>query len=289
MKKLFKFNKFMFCSALLFASLQGVAMASSFEGVQPDQVRMELLEKAVTPTAPREVIQTWSHALQQRNGAVQYALLSKELRDPYLLEMEQLNWVTGVSSPWIQDFSIKEQKKISDQKSEFLISFEVTDSTQVRNTERARITLELRENKWVITRIELDKDTSISARTPYLTSPYVYEEMDFRLPLPSDWKGKLRMEKSQDGARTDFLYTPQDPAKVTGLMSIERMSVQDWVDWGQETGMHTYLGEKNGKVYTLVKASENPFASNPSQLEYAEFQEMLIKVKDLVTRHFSFR
>ena len=270
-------KKLLLCTALLVTSFQGMSLAAT---VDPVQVRIDLLEKAFSAATAKDAVNAWAKGLQDRNGAIQYAYLSKDLRAKYYFVMEDLNWVTGGSSPWMEHFTVTKENKFSDQKVVYDLTFEVTDSSKAKKQEQAKVTAVLVDKNWVISDIVLDKNGLVGVLSPYLSGDiYLYEEADFSLALPSSWKGKLKIVKDAEWNRTGFLYKGSEDGALFG---IERMSLKDWNDWGQETGMHTYLGERNGTVYTLVKASEIPYAGNPDSEEYHEALGMLMKVRELV-------
>lgn len=276
------------CATLLLVSFQGFTLASASEQGDSMQVRVQLLEQALASKSSKQVLDAWCHALKERNGAVQYAYLSDELRAKYYFVMEDLNWVTGGSSPWIEQVSIKKEKKINDYQVEYDLDIGITDSAKVRKVEHAKVIVKLEGEKWVVSQIAVNpiESKSISVRTPYIEGefrPYLYEEEDYILALPSSWKGKLKISRDKENRRTGFIYQPGDSTKEdAAFFGIERIPVKDWQEWGEETGMHTYLGEHNGIVYALVKASENPYAKDQSQPEYEEFQHMLLQVSDIV-------
>jgi len=63
------------------------------------QRQVKLLQEAVAPATPREAVEKWAKGLKDRNGALQYAVLSPELKDQNLYSYESCRWVTGTSSP----------------------------------------------------------------------------------------------------------------------------------------------------------------------------------------------
>lgn len=68
--------------------------------------RLELLEKALAPATPRAAVEEWARGVQTRNGALQYALLSPELRQQKYADFVSLEWVTGASSPWVEKYGV---------------------------------------------------------------------------------------------------------------------------------------------------------------------------------------
>ncbi|HHV57943.1 MAG TPA: copper amine oxidase N-terminal domain-containing protein [Firmicutes bacterium] len=71
--------------------------------------RLALLERAMfvqalVPRSPEEAALKWAEGVKTRNGALQYAVLAPELQEttnirPYM--------VTGVSSPWVEDYDVE--------------------------------------------------------------------------------------------------------------------------------------------------------------------------------------
>ncbi|MBC7075586.1 MAG: copper amine oxidase N-terminal domain-containing protein [Syntrophomonadaceae bacterium] len=78
------------------------------------QRQVALLEEAVAANTPREAVETWARGVKERNGALQYAILSPELKEQKRDAYESCGWVTGVSSPWIRDYHIVSESKTAD-------------------------------------------------------------------------------------------------------------------------------------------------------------------------------
>lgn len=70
------------------------------------QRQVKLLHEAVAPATPREAVEKWAEGVKERNGALQYAVLSPELKEQNLSGYESWGWVTGASSPWIEHYII---------------------------------------------------------------------------------------------------------------------------------------------------------------------------------------
>lgn len=277
------------CAMALIVGMQGMTIASAYEQGNPTEVRVQLLEQSLVAHSSQQAIESWSQALKERNGAVQYAYLANPLRATYYFKMKELNWVTGGSSPWIDQYKITKEKKIGEHRFEFDLEFVVTNSSKETKKEKGKATVQLEQGKWVVSHIALDPGSSIGERTPYTSQSYIHTEEDYSIAMPTSWNGKLNITIDKENKRTGFVYKPQNRAKQDGaLFGIERLSLHDWQEWGKETGMNTYLGEKNGTVYTLVKGSENPYANEPEQPEYEEFQQMLEHVREM-TYSFSIK
>lgn len=78
------------------------------------QRQVRLLEEAIAPKTPREAVETWAKGVKERNGALQYAVLSPELKEQKRDDYENCGWVTGVSSPWIGGYHIISESKTAE-------------------------------------------------------------------------------------------------------------------------------------------------------------------------------
>lgn len=76
------------------------------------------------PKKPAEIVAAWATAAKSRDGKIQYALLCPDQQKKYRKTFENLNWVTGVSSPQIKSFKVSTLKQ-NDAFSEFNIRYEV--------------------------------------------------------------------------------------------------------------------------------------------------------------------
>jgi len=63
------------------------------------------------PTSSEQCVQMYANAVKERKGAIEYALYSEKLRAAAKANFEDLNWVTGVSSPWVTGYDIKNTSK----------------------------------------------------------------------------------------------------------------------------------------------------------------------------------
>jgi len=93
------------------------------------QRQVKLLHEAVAPAIPREAVEKWAKGVKERNGALQYAVLSPELKEQNLSGYESWGWVTGASSPWIEHYEIDKETMTGDGTWEYEVRFELADST----------------------------------------------------------------------------------------------------------------------------------------------------------------
>lgn len=78
------------------------------------EFRIAQLERALAPKDPLEAVTTWAEGVKSRSGAVQYAVLSPELKKAMYSYFAERNWVTGVSSPWVDSYKITDLGKSDD-------------------------------------------------------------------------------------------------------------------------------------------------------------------------------
>ncbi|MFS0639164.1 hypothetical protein AB1K84_25150 [Mesobacillus foraminis] len=105
----------------------------------------------------KDALNLWLLGVKNRSGAVQYALLSPTLQKQTRRQYEQRGWVTGGSSPWIDNIEIVKVNKINNSSREYTITYELLNSAEKLGTGRKVITvsknpLHYRKN-WFITKI----------------------------------------------------------------------------------------------------------------------------------------
>lgn len=73
----------------------------------------DLISDFTQPTSAIECAKIYAKAVKMRNGAIQYALLSNDLRSQKYDYFKDHIFVTGQSSPWVSSYDIKELKNNS--------------------------------------------------------------------------------------------------------------------------------------------------------------------------------
>lgn len=66
--------------------------------------------------------------MENRSGAVQYAVLSPSLQKRTRKQFEESGWVTGQSSPWVANVHLVKVNKISDTKVQFTVAYDLLTS-----------------------------------------------------------------------------------------------------------------------------------------------------------------
>ena len=98
--------------------------------VDPYKTRSELLMDATKYTGsltPEQAASVWAKGLEERSAAMQYIVMTDKLKKEYARQLDALssNWVTGMSSPWVQSFSITNISKTDDSHTEIELKFEI--------------------------------------------------------------------------------------------------------------------------------------------------------------------
>jgi hypothetical protein len=130
----------------------------------PDQAlwerRIELLESALAPASADEAVNDWAEAVKNRNGAVQYSLLSPELKKRTLEAYRGMSWVTGVSSPWVDSYQISEGVPSDDGSVVYDVTFALKTSSGDAGTGTVKVTVGQQDGNWPITGLEYVDDAA---------------------------------------------------------------------------------------------------------------------------------
>ncbi|HWS42796.1 MAG TPA: hypothetical protein VN421_06870 [Pseudoflavonifractor sp.] len=148
---------------LCVVSSAGAAAAAPEITAQPGQVdpyrtRSELLMDASNHTGvctPEQAAGVWAQGLMRRSAAMQYTVMTQALKEQYAAQLDALssNWVTGMSSPWVQRYTVMEASRPDDAHAEMALSFETATSTGPFECYNARLWLVREDEFWRIERI----------------------------------------------------------------------------------------------------------------------------------------
>jgi hypothetical protein len=120
------------------------------------QQQVSLLEGALTPITAQDAVQNWARGVKTRNGALQFAVLSPQLRQQLKSKYQNLNWVTGVSNPAITGYRVMDTDRVQPKEIEFKIEYELSTSSEQMTTEIQTVTvaklegLNERQDGWYI-------------------------------------------------------------------------------------------------------------------------------------------
>lgn len=112
------------------------------------------LERALAPKDSLEAANAWAEAVQTRNGAWQYAVMTPELKKASYDELSSMGWTTGASSPWVKSFAVKEIEKPDEGTYRYAVTFTWTDSTNVTYDSTQYVTVKNAEGSWLVDAIE---------------------------------------------------------------------------------------------------------------------------------------
>lgn len=118
---------------------------------------------------PKQAVELWILGVQNRSGAVQFAMLSPSLQKQTRKQFEQRGWVIGVSSPWVDNFRFIKVKKLSDTKIQYTVVYDLLTSYANFGKGQKVITVEKNPvsymTNWLITSI-VTKYSQWEAFTP---------------------------------------------------------------------------------------------------------------------------
>lgn len=131
--------------------------------VNPYRTRSELLMEAAEYTGvskPEKSAELWAMGLQYRNAAMQYVVMTEELKREYAaqLDAQRSNWVTGMSSPWVQDFVFTEVRKVDECHTEINLRVDTATSYSPTQSYKAKLWLVHQSDFWRIERIWTDEE-----------------------------------------------------------------------------------------------------------------------------------
>lgn len=121
--------------------------------VPGQEMRISLLEKVLLPGSPEEAVVKWAEGVKSRNGALEFAVMSPELREEKLEYFESLGWVTGTSSPWVENYEITEQSETPDGDWLYKVEFAFATSTGNAGTLLSEVLVKQYEDAWLVAQI----------------------------------------------------------------------------------------------------------------------------------------
>jgi hypothetical protein len=130
------------------------------EGAMANEKAMKLQDaiNEFGAATPEDAALIWSKGVQERSGALQYSVMSKELKKAYKESLDKNfpNWVTGVSSPWVDKYEIVESKAGSNGEHEVTVKLSYATSTGSAGEYLVKLYMIQEDNYWVINNIEAD-------------------------------------------------------------------------------------------------------------------------------------
>jgi len=235
--------------------------------LESSQRQDELLSSWIAPQSAQEAADTWAKAVQRRNGAVQYSLLSDPLKDETRSQYEALNWVSGLSSPWVDSYKVV-PAQAGNGKSVFDVTFALTTSTGSAGSGIVSLSVVQSEKGWVIAEIRpgsgssvLDgivvfPETSSGESEPALsTQPKQVQIADASTAFVWTEGGENpALWKTSDGGQSwssvplDGLHFEQPDLASTALTYFLDAD-HGWIGWSDSKGMNLARTGNGGKLW----------------------------------------
>lgn len=200
------------------------------------QHRLDLLERVVAPRTPKEVVETWAEGVKSRNGALQYAVLAPELKEDYRNEFESCGWVTGTSSPWVEHYTIINERQETGNWL-FTVQFNMITSVGSAGFYTSEIMVKQQDEHWWVAGIDdgLDqrwKEAQLKKQLDDLLSARYqhYQILEEELSLQSI---------TSSGSEVEAEYL----TKVTTVINVATPA-----EWPSVKGMHKYLEENRDSL-----------------------------------------
>ena len=96
----------------------------------PLELQLESFIGGLHVGEPKQAVELWILGVNNRSGAVQYTMLSPSLQEKSRSKFEETRWVTGQSSPSVNNFRITKEEKLSESKMRYTVNYDVETSTQ---------------------------------------------------------------------------------------------------------------------------------------------------------------
>ena len=126
-----------------------------------EEVRCQLLTEAmerVGACSAEDAARLWADGVKGRSGAMQYAALSSRLKKDYAAALETFapNWVTGGSSPWVQQYEIVKADRQTTGQYTFQLRFDLESSAGPAETLGACLVVEEEGGIWRVVAMAYD-------------------------------------------------------------------------------------------------------------------------------------
>ena len=132
-------------------------LASSDNDTQLSELKrqIDMLQFSLSSQTANEAVESWARGVKTRNGALQFAVLSPELQMKMRQEFAGNGWVTGASSPWVNDFNITNTGS-SVNLVTYEIHFNLASSTGNAGDDLVKVSVQQNKTTWYITKATSD-------------------------------------------------------------------------------------------------------------------------------------
>lgn len=249
-----------------------------------------LIENSLIPTSADEAVKLWGRGEQVRNGALQYAALSPQLRrqaDQSICARETY-WVTGGSSPWVGPITIINQDILSDTKIAYTISYPEITSSPPHTTATEKMVVEKllyngREG-WFITQLLQFSPYGIIQGPDNIL--YENDKFGFSLLIPEDFMDAVEISEGNFVCFVNKEIQAFHPEFVCGVVG--RIEIYDKEKFSKEI-MHAgediyglrYLGENEKYYFGWAQATDvqvPPEAAQQLKEQYRTMESEFIEI-----------
>lgn len=141
-------------------------------------VQVNQLQAALRAATPQEALDTWIKGIQTRNGALQYAVFSPDLKERTKSEFDSFFWTTGGSSPHMGAIENLESSALDEDTVQYSFDYRLV-AVEYDEQGSAVVTIQKFEQSpdlgegWYITRIGMKDpgDTGITVGVEQLEQP----------------------------------------------------------------------------------------------------------------------
>jgi len=96
----------------------------------PLELQLESFIGGLRVGEPKQAVEFWILGVNNRSGAIQYTMLSPSLQEKTRSKFEETRWITGQSSPSVNNFRFTNEEKLSESKMRYTVKYDVETSTQ---------------------------------------------------------------------------------------------------------------------------------------------------------------
>lgn len=111
---------------------KGIETPPSFEEkytedghLNPLEIQLMSFMTGLMVSEPKLAVELWILGVNNRSGAVQYAMLSPLLQKKSRSKFEQTRWITGQSSPSVSNFRFTKVEKLSESKMQYTVEYDL--------------------------------------------------------------------------------------------------------------------------------------------------------------------
>ena len=123
------------------------------KGKKSSQIQLIQLYESLKPSTPKEAVELCARGVKSRNGALQFAAMSPELKRATYTRFKLNYWTTGMSSPWIDKFTIEGVQEERKERT-FTVGFALTTSAGEAGDFSVQVKVKEFNTNWFISEIE---------------------------------------------------------------------------------------------------------------------------------------